>query len=325
MSKNIARSAAGIAAMIAAFAVIGGAAAQETAPRAEPTVQYATPPMWRVADGDSEFVLLGTFHILPPNVDWRTDSLKAALAAADTVYFEVDSSAPETQSVATRVTMLEGFSQNGALLTTTLDETDALKLRDITRSLGLPITAIDPMRPWFAFLTLSVQFIVQQGFAPGAGLDTVLLAESHTLGKELAFFESIEEQLALFTDLPPETEKALLVLTLRDWENQTAAFALLYNAWRTGDVDAIDVMMNETMRDQAPEVYERLLVERNIAWVETLANALDDGSGTALVAVGAGHLTSGADSVPALLAAKGYEVSRYGDWTSTPANDNKAN
>jgi len=311
------------AALIApALAFYGIASAQGTAPEAEPVEQFATPPMWRVADADSEFFLLGTFHILPPGLNWRTDSLERALASAETVYFEVDSDAPETQSKAISVMMLEGFNPNGALLTDMLDEADAQKLRNITFSLGLPIAGINPMRPWNAFLNLSVQFVVQQGFTPGAGLDSVLLGETRTLGKELVFFESIEEQLALFTELPPETEMSLLVLTLRDWENQTAAFAPLYDAWRTGNVDVIDVMMNDAMRDQAPEVYARLIVDRNKAWVETLATALDEGSGAALVAVGAGHLTSGDDSVPALLAAKGYAVSRYGDWADAAANDN---
>ena len=324
MRKKLTMIAAGLA---AAFASIGGfgLAAQEAAPAAKSPAQTATPPMWRVADADSEFILLGTFHILPPSLKWRTESVERALATAETVYFEIDGAAPETQAVATRVTMLEGFNTNGAMLTGVLDAADAQKLRDITADLGLPIAGVDPMRPWYAFLTLSVQFIIDQGFAPGAGLDTVLLGESRALGKQLAFFETIEEQLALFTELPPETEMALLVLTLRDWDNQTAGFAMLFDAWRNGDVDAIDVMMNDAMRDQAPEVYTRLIVDRNKAWVETLAKAIDEGSGTALVAVGAGHLTSGADSVPAMLAAKGYEVSRYGNPGSynAPANDNR--
>ena len=321
MSRILTWATAGAAAMAAFFSFAAGAA-QETAPAADPAAQLATPPMWRVADADSEFILLGTFHILPPDLDWRTDSLEQALAFAETIYFEVDSDAPDTQSKALSVMMFEGFNTKGALLTDMLDEEDAQKLRNITSGLGLPIAGVNPMRPWNAFLTLSVQFVVKQGFVPGAGLDSVLLAETRTLGKELVFFESIEEQLALFTELPPETEMSLLVLTLRDWESQTAAFAPLYDAWRTGDVDAIEVMMNEAMRDQALEVYDRLLVDRNKAWVETLAAALDQGSGTALVAVGAGHLTSSADSMPALLAAKGYDVSRYGDWTGAAANDN---
>lgn len=323
MRKELTSQTARFAALLTAVSAFYGlASAQETAPEAKPVEQFATPPMWRVADADSEFILLGTFHILPPGLNWRTESIEQALTAADSVYFEVDSDGPETQSKAISVMMLEGFNPNGALLTDMLDKADAQKLRDITISLGLPIAGINPMRPWNAFLNLSVQFVVQQGFTPGAGLDAVLLGETRTLGKELVFFESIEEQLALFTELPPETEMSLLVLTLRDWENQTAAFAPLYDAWRTGNVDVIDVMMNDAMRDQAPEVYARLIVDRNKAWVETMATALDEGSGTALVAVGAGHLTSGDESVPALLAAKGYEVSRYGDWAGAAANDN---
>ncbi len=304
-----------------AMAFFGAALAQapQTAPTAE-RATTATPPMWRVADADSEFILLGTFHILPPDLDWRTDALKAAFANAETVYFELEADAPDTQSKAVAVMMTQGFNPTGVFLTDMLNAADAQKLREIVADIGLPIAGVDPMRPWNAFLTLSVQFIVKQGFEPGAGLDTVLLSESRALGKELVFFETLEEQLAFFTGLSPEVEMELLEITLRDWDNQTASFRALFEAWRTGDDDAIDTLMNAEMRDLAPEVYERLIVARNQAWAETLESALNDGDGKALVAVGAGHLVGDEYSVPALLAAKGFVVSRYG----VAANDNAA-
>ena len=302
------------------------APAADATPAANETL--ATPPMWRVSDDDSDFILLGTFHILPPALQWRTDGLEAAIGAADTVYFELDATAPQTQSVATRIVMLEGFNADGAKLTDILEPGDAQLLTSITQSLGLPLAGVNPMRPWNAFLTLSVQFIVSQGFQPGAGVDSVLLAETRTLGKDLVFFETVEEQLSFFTDLAPEIEKSLLVLTLRDWENQKAGFDPLYNAWRTGNVSEIDTLMNDAMREQAPEVFDLLIIQRNNAWADVLENDIKNGAGTALVAVGAGHLTDGDDSLPALLAARGFTVTRYGIGDAPvlgdAANDNAA-
>lgn len=294
------------------LALFSGAIATAQTPQQMPAADTASPAMWRIADADSEFILLGTFHILPPALEWRTDALDAAMKNADAVYFEVEADTPEAQSKTVSILMTQGFNPPGVTLSSMLSDDDTQKLKDITRSLGLPFSAVEPMRPWQAFLTLSVQFIVKQGFQPGAGVDSVLLAESRTLGKELRFFETLEEQLNLFTTLDPDTEKNLLVLTLQDWENQQQMFDDLFAAWGRGDTAFIDEIMNETMREQTPKVYDSLIVKRNQAWAEEIANAMNNSMGTALVAVGAGHLVGDEHSVPALLRAKGFEVSRYG-------------
>lgn len=303
-------------AAIAGLAIAAPAAAQDSAP------EIATPAMWRVADADSEFILLGTFHILPPGLVWRSEAFETAWKEADAVYFEVDTDEPNAQSKSLNVIMMEGFIPNGGTLTGMLEPADAQKLRVVVASLGLPIAGIDVMRPWNAFLTLSVQFIVQQGFDPSAGVDSVLLKEARTLGKETRFFETLEEQLGLFTGLDPQTEKDLLLLTIREWDRQAASFDILYDAWRTGDVGRIDYEMNEAMRDTAPDVYAKLIVDRNRAWATTLDKAMKEGAGKALIAVGAGHLAGGDYSVPAMLAEMGYEVTRYGAAAPRAANDN---
>lgn len=293
-----------------AWILAGAATAQTSAPAAAET---ATPAMWRAADAETEVFLLGSFHILPPNLDWRTNPMEKAFAAADIVYFEVDVDAPYARTKTVQTMMTEGFNPAGVTLSNTLEPADVRKLREIASALGLPFSAIDPMRPWQAFLTLSVQFIIQQGFEPGAGVDSALLAEARALDKDVRFFESIEQQLGFFTSLAPDVEKALLVLTIRDWEHQAQSFDDLFAAWRAGDVDFIDEQMNELMREQAPVVYQRLIAGRNAAWAEEIARAMEEESGTIFVAVGAAHLVGPERSVPALLQAKGFEVGRYGN------------
>ena len=297
------------------------ALAQETAAATAPEAQAqtATPAMWRVADADSEYILLGTFHILPPSLDWRNDDLDAAFQEAAVAYFEVDADAPDAATKTLNTVMMQGFNAPGVSLTSMLDDADGKALGVISRELNLPFAAIDTMRPWNAFLTLSVQFIINKGFDPGAGVDSVLLSDAKAMGKDVRYFETIEEQLAFFTGLSPQVEKDLLVLTIRDWDEQAAAFDELFDAWARGEADYIDAQMNEDMREQAPEVYQRLIVERNKVWAEELDAALKNESGKGLVAVGAAHLVGGEYSVPALLAAKGYEVSRYAANTTPEA------
>lgn len=276
----------------------------------EETVETATPPLWRVSDADSTFWLFGTFHILPPDLEWRTPALTAILEEADTYYFEVEGDAPDTQSRTLRILMTEGFNPPGKMLTGMLEQEDADKLLDIANELGLPMAAIDPMRPWQAFLALSVQFIVNQGFEPGKGADNVLMGEGRARGKNLKFFETLEEQMEFFTGLSSSAEKDLLVLTIRDWENQKNAFDDLYDSWRRGDVSVIDDAMNASMRDQAPKLFDVLITKRNKRWAETIAADMRAGAGDALIAVGAAHMAGDNGSLPALLLAEGFTVTR---------------
>ena len=49
----------------------------------------ARPPVWTVRDADSELVIFGSVHVLPPGLDWRPAELDAALAKADDLWFEL--------------------------------------------------------------------------------------------------------------------------------------------------------------------------------------------------------------------------------------------
>ena len=281
-------------------------------PFVRPTLaeNQAAPPMWRMADEDSEIWLLGTFHILPAELDWRSDPLARAADAAEVIYFEAEVDTQAAQQKTLKILMTEGFNPKGVTLTNMLGDPHAQKLQTVVEELKLPIAAIDPMRPWQAFLTLSVQFIVNQGFDPGSGVETILIKEARARGRELRFFETVEQQIGFFTALSPEAEKNLLVMTLAEWEAQEAEFSALFEAWRHGDAEALNLMMNEQMAQQAPAVYETLIVQRNKAWAEQIEAEMGRAN-KVLVAVGAAHLV-GEDSLPAMMREKGFTVERFG-------------
>ena len=78
--------------------------------------------------------------------------------------------------------------------------------------------------------------------------------------------------------------------------------------WATGDVDALETLLNESMRVEAPEAYEVLIVQRNANWISQIAEIMD-GEGTVFIAVGAAHLP-GEDGVIHLLRNEGFTVTR---------------
>lgn len=269
----------------------------------------AEPPMWRLVDEDSEIYIVGTFHALPKGLDWRSDALVRAVDKAETVVFEAEVDTPRAQKRAQEIVARYGRNKPGVTLSKILGPDDAAKLVAAASGLGIDPAALEPARPWQAFLALSIKFLMNEGFDPGAGVEQAMLAEARIRGRNLRFFETIDEQLNLFAGMSAEQEKLLLETTLNEWDNQAADVQAMLAAWRKGDLDTIDALMNGPMRDGAPDVYDRLIVNRNNAWADRTEELLA-GSGTVVVAVGAAHLAGG-DSLPAMLAARGHAIERW--------------
>ena len=78
-------------------------------------------------------------------------------------------------------------------------------------------------------------------------------------------------------------------------------------AWRSGDTAALARLMTGEYED-FPDLYRRLTVDRNRAWVGRLAALLNDRDDY-LVVVGALHLV-GPESVVDLLRQRGYQVTQ---------------
>jgi len=83
----------------------------------------------------------------------------------------------------------------------------------------------------------------------------------------------------------------------------------LANAWLNGDTKIIDDLLVEEVKAKAPELNQKLLVERNIRWSEKIDGILNR-SGVQLIAVGAAHI-AGPDSVQTQLSKRGIKVEPY--------------
>ena len=124
----------------------------------------------------------------------------------------------------------------------------------------------------------------------------------------LAIFETVEEQLRFFADMPMEIQLADFEIGVREMVEQPDVLTELVQAWAAGDMAQLDAIFSDAMRESSPELFERLIVARNEAWIPQIEEVLA-GSDDALVAVGAGHLP-GEHGVIALLEAQGYTVTR---------------
>jgi hypothetical protein len=81
----------------------------------------------------------------------------------------------------------------------------------------------------------------------------------------------------------------------------------LYIRWRAGDVEYVEHMMLEGF-EEFPDVFTRMVGDRNRAWVPQIEELLA-GDRDAMVVVGSAHLV-GDEGVIELLRKKGYAIER---------------
>ncbi|MGE3302690.1 MAG: TraB/GumN family protein [Hyphomonadaceae bacterium] len=263
------------------------------------------PALWRVADADSEIWLFGTVHMLPPSLVWRTPKIERAFAEADTVYFETPTDADGQTAMAALVQKL-GLNPPGVTLSSLLTAEDRTRLAAAARKAYINPAALEPARPWLAAVQLSVASVAARGQAADAGVERVLDKEAKAQGKMRQFFETGEQQVRFFADLPPETELGFLRATITDVENEAEAVDAMNKAWAEGDTKTLGGYLDEMLNEAGPDVYQVLIVDRNAAWTREI-EALLRGKGKVFIAVGAAHLI-GRDSVPAMLRKQGYKV-----------------
>jgi hypothetical protein len=264
------------------------------------------PALWTLQDEDTTLYIFGTVHLLRPELEWRSDEMDAALAEADTVVFEADVTSQAAASEMMKFISTQGMLQNGQQLSSLLSELERAELQKALDHVGLPLGAIEPMRPWWAAVNLSVLQIKKEGFDPNAGVETVLGAEARAAGKSFAYLETIDEQLGRLANMPTDVQVDFLVSSAESIEEGGDVLDTLVSEWVDGDVHGIGLLMSNPDMMGSDDVYDALLKSRNEIWVGKIEAMLEE-PGTRLIAVGAGHL-AGEDSVIEMLEAKGYEV-----------------
>jgi hypothetical protein len=280
------------------------------APAANAKQTEAVPALWKVKGAHGTVYLFGSVHVMKPSVHWETAKVKDALTGSDTLYLEISGLDEDSIKAAQPEIMALGVDQAHPL-STKITKEDVGLLDDAVKSMGMPgEQAMEPLQPWLAYLTISVVPMVKAGYDPNSGIDRLLETEAKGASKPVRGFETISEQMHYFADMAQPMQVQMLHQALMDMPKSVADIDTLVLDWTKGDVDGIGKIENDEMKVKYPDLYQKLLVDRNKRFADTLAGVLKDpATGTVFVAIGAGHL-AGPDSVQKMLEGKGYSAER---------------
>ena len=265
----------------------------------------AEPALWSVRDADTEIVLFGTIHALPPGGEWLTPRISRRVDASDTLV--VETVLPEDPGAMAQAVTRLGYSPALPPLSARVAPSRRGKLTSAVRDTGLAIAALDRMETWLAAIALGDATMTRLGLDPAAGADATLIARVKAAGHRAVGLETPEEQLGYFDTLPETDQRALLDATVDDVATARADTTRLLAAWQAGDTAAIAADFKDSLR-ATPRLAKVLLTDRNARWADWIVARLAQ-PGRVFVAVGAAHL-AGTDSVQAKLAARGIKVER---------------
>jgi uncharacterized protein YbaP (TraB family) len=258
-----------------------------------------------VKDANSEIYLFGTLHALDPATRWRTPLYDQVYARSQTVWFEADIDRADPMTVNNIVARYGVDPDRPLSQKLPARELEALRSQ-------VDVRRIDHLRPWAAALMLSMQPILLMCALIESGADLTMTREARGQ-KTIRTFETLEDQARLFASLSEPAEVRYLTQVIHErTDGPKLSFhttpANLEKAWAAGDLARLGPGLVGELKTENPAFYEALLKRRNLAWADKLTGEMA-GAGVELVNVGALHMV-GDDGLPALMAARGFQVTR---------------
>lgn len=259
-------------------------------------------PLWDVEGTTNHVRILGSIHFLRPGRDSLPSAIVAAYDDADVVVMEIDLDHMDLEEAQATMQRL-GIDANGRTLDVILGPKDYQAAVAKARAVGFDLALLRPFEPWMAALTVTQLQLAQLGFDSASGVEQQLLALAHRDQKEVRGLETIEQQLSAMDSLPPAAQRAFLMQTLDDATTMSEEIDDIVAAWKTGDTRVLEKEFLQELKHQ-PELYRRIVVDRNRNWAGQMGPLLRDRRNY-LVVVGTLHLV-GPDSLISMLGKAGY-------------------
>jgi uncharacterized protein len=260
--------------------------------------------VWSVKGKTNTVYLAGSVHALPKEQAHFPEQLERAYAAANAIVLEVDLDDMNPLEAVQFITV-NGTLPADQALKDVVGAKDYERVAKLAASLGVPELAIAKLEPWAAALVLTQFALTKTGFDPQLGIDMQITERAKADGKPIDGLETVIDQLSVFDDRSFEEQTRFLLDSTDDAPNLDEDLGKLIQAWRGGDLRALE---KEFVKERArsPALYDALLGVRNRKWMPKIEALLDDDRDY-LVVVGTLHFV-GDDGLLTLLRKQGFKA-----------------
>ena len=264
--------------------------------------------MWKVEGGKSTLHLLGSIHVAKPSLYPLNKKITDAFNNSKNLVVEAD--VTKNQFAAQMKVMKLGMYSDKTLkdVLTAKIYTDLSKR---AKEIGLPMIAINRMKPWLASLSLVMYQMKKLGYDPNSGIDLFFLKKAKKEKKTIIELESADFQLELLAGFGEKLDILGLKLMLKDWDKSEDILNKMFNEWQKGEKKTLLDLTFKNIKEY-PEFkiyYKKLLFDRNIEMATKIDKMLKTPKNSYFIVVGGGHLI-GKGGVVELLRKKGYKVTQ---------------
>lgn len=234
-----------------------GAQAQPAAP----DVVEAHPALWTVHSRNATAYMLGSIHLLPPNVHWQTPQIAAAMKSADVFVFEVPIGPDANKEIADYVAQ-KGTLPQGVTLPSLLSPAQQADYDAALKVTGANPASVIDKRPWLASLVFAVASAMHANYSLDSGVDhqVHLYADAHH--DRIESFETVADQLALLAPKDQALEIKEFDIDLKEVVSEPDELNHLVEAWEHGNADRVAELMNAALAAD-PAAAKALLDDRN--------------------------------------------------------------
>lgn len=278
-----------------------------------PSARAAPLFLWEAAGPQAKVTMAGSIHVGRADFFPLPAPFGEAFAAAPVLAVELDMTAPANQARIMQLMTGRGMLPDSLTLRDRLEPQNWERLRQVATESGLPQAAYERMQPGIVTMMIVMQAYLRQGLDPELGIDKHFLDTAHAEGRTVRELETVEAQLGLFLDLDDELDDVVVSHTLADLGRLGELTDAMIGAWRSGDVDGLDLLLQEQAGTDPRLVawYRRLLDDRNAAMADSV-DAWLRGDRDVFMVVGAGHF-SGEDGIVQRLERRGWTVTQRED------------
>lgn len=251
--------------------------------------------LWKISGNGvkSPSYLFGTHHMAPVAVLDSVPGMAEAVSGSEVLYGEL--SLDDLTSPATQQIMMQKMT---APADSTLDKVfTAAELAEIdsvfASLVGMPVSLTQQLNGFKPAMLSTVLLATAgaktvPGFNPAEQLDKTLLQRGLDAGKSVKGLETIEFQSNLLYNSPIAEQAADVLKAIRMDGGPEKQLLQLNAAYRSGDLDALLALMENPETGMDAEAADKMINNRNAAWVDFLIGMLP--TSTMLIVVGAGHL-----------------------------------
>src|SRR4051812_25074899 len=204
--------------------------------------------LWKVQGKKATVYLLGSVHALQEKDYPLPSVIENAFTNAQIVAFETDIGELENPATAMKM-MSKSQLPEGQRLENVLSPQIYKAFMKHVEDSGAPTIMVERMTPGMAAMTLEIFVLRKTGLTPENGIDKHFYPLAQSAGKEIIPLETVDFQVDLITGLSKEEGELLMKSTLKEIDSIQKDLSELIKAWREGDADKLQKLMNDAMAD----------------------------------------------------------------------------